>query len=125
MEIIEAIKATASQVNQPDSLLGWGIPNYQKAYVTRSVNEETVNTLLQTYPNPFADKLSIGFPYAINGTYTVDFFDLQGKLVYSKTGNNGSIRSLQINDLGFLTTGIYIVKVLNGSFQFSSRIIKL
>ena len=125
MDIIEAIKATASQASQPDSLLGWGIPNYQYAYTTRSISEKTVNTQLQTYPNPFTDKLTIGFPDALNGSYTVDIFDLQGKSVYSQTGNNSSLRSLQINDLGFLTPGIYIVKVLNGSLQFSSRILKI
>ena len=36
MEIFNAIQESSSQVNNPDSLLGFGIPNFMKAYYTLS-----------------------------------------------------------------------------------------
>jgi hypothetical protein len=125
MQIIEAIKATASQANQPDSLLGWGIPNYQSAYNSLSVYNQAVEKTLRIYPNPVVDKLTIDFAKLIHGKYKIDIVDLQGKVVYTKQGDEDFMRTLQISNIGYLTKGMYFVKVSNSSLNFSGKIIKL
>jgi len=124
MEIIEVIKSTASQANQPDSLLGWGIPDYQSALNALSVPDIKVEKLLSTYPNPVIDKVTIGFSNSIKGKYNVEIVDLQGRVVYSRQGNDGSIRSLQINDIGYLPAGVYLLRIFNNSIYFSGKIVK-
>jgi len=124
MEIIEAIKAASSQASEPDSLLGWGIPNYELAYTSYSVSEQSVKKNLTIYPNPVNDKLTIGFPTSISGKYSLEIIDLQGKIVYSFNGIENSLRSLQINDISYLPSGIYLVKVLNGNYLLTGKIIK-
>jgi hypothetical protein len=124
MEIIEAIKAASSQASEPDSLLGWGIPNYELAYTSLSVFDKSQTQNLTIYPNPVNDKLTIGFPTSITGKYTLEIINLQGKIVYSFNGTENSVRSLQVNDISYLPVGIYLVKVSNGAFIFSGKIIK-
>ena len=125
MQVIEAIKATASQAYQPDSLLGWGIPNYQTAYTSLSVHNQDVGNALITYPNPVTNRITLGFPDALHGKYNVEIIDVQGKVVFSLKGNEASIRSLQINSLGDFPSGIYLVKVSNGTLVFSGRFVKI
>lgn len=124
MEIIEVIKSTASQAKMPDSLLGWGIPDYQSALNSLSIPENKVEKVLSTYPNPVIDKLTVGFSNSIKGKYKVEIVDLQGRVVYSRQGNDGSIRSLQINDLGHLPSGVYLLRISNNSNYFSGKIVK-
>lgn len=125
MQIIELIKSSGSQASQPDSLLGWGIPDYQMASSTLAVPDQSkVNSLL-VYPNPVIDKLTLGFPVSIQGKFSIEIINLQGKIIYSTQRNEGSIRSLQINDIGYLPSGIYLVKISNRLINFSGRIIKI
>jgi hypothetical protein len=124
MEIIEAIKATSSQVNNPDSLLGWGIPNYELALTTLSVETQTTSKTLLTYPNPVSDKLTISLPDRLNGNYTVQIIDIQGKTVYSIMEQNDSLRSLQINTIGKLASGIYLIRLTDDLLTYSGKFVK-
>ena len=122
MQIIELIKASASQASQPDSLLGWGIPDFLASINTLSLS--TNENRLVAFPNPVVDKLTIGFPVSIQGEFNIEIVNLQGKIVYSHKRDEGSIRSIQINDTGYLPSGIYLIKVSNKSVIYSGKIIK-
>ena len=125
MDIIDLIIASASQANQPDSLLGYGIPDFQKASSTLSVQNHSIETTIVAYPNPVADKLTLCFPVSIEGKLKIEIVNLQGKIVYSNQRNEGSIRCLQINDIGYLPSGIYLIKVSDHSLNLSGKIIKI
>lgn len=125
MELIEKIKANSSQANQPDSLLGWGIPDFQMAAATLSVTDQSVNEKLFTYPNPVVNSVTVSFQNAIQGTISLEIVNTQGKVVYASKFSLGSTRSLQISDIGHLTSGIYYVKVSNRSMVYSGKITKL
>lgn len=125
MQIMELIKSSGNQANQPDSLLGWGIPDYQLASSTLSVPGLSKQNTLVVYPNPVVDKLTLGFPVSIQGKFNIEIVNLQGKIVYSTQRNEGTIRSLQINDIGYLPSGIYFVKISNRSIIFSGKISRL
>jgi serine protease AprX len=124
MQIIEAIKATASQASEPDSLLGWGIPNYEKAYTTLAVNIQPVEKQLYTYPNPVSDHLTIVLPISFTGKFRVEFIDLSGRTVYSQQGSENSIRSLQINDISKIPSGTYLVRMSSNTSTYLCKIIK-
>jgi hypothetical protein len=94
------------------------------AYTSYSVSEHSVKKNLTIYPNPVSNKLTIGFPVSISGKYSLEIIDLQGKIVYSFNGIENSLRSLQINDISYLPSGIYLVKVLNGNYLLTGKIIK-
>lgn len=125
MQIIEEIKRTASRASNPDSLMGWGIPNYQTAYTTLSINSISAEKELYSYPNPVKDQVTIGFPSAMHGKYDIDIYDLHGQLIYSSQGFNETTHSLQINYVSTLPSGIYLIKVTNGTNSYSGKIIKV
>jgi serine protease AprX len=125
MQIIEAVKAAASQASEPDSLLGWGIPNYEKSYTTLSVQNQSLVKALITYPNPVINRLTIGFPVPVNGEFGIEIINIQGKVVYTKKVYEGSVSSLQINDIGDLPSGVYLLKISGNSVMFSGKIIKM
>ncbi len=122
MQLIELIKASASQANQPDSLLGWGIPDFLTATSTLSI--KTKVNKLDVFPNPVAETLTLVFPDLIQGEFKIEIVNLQSKVVYSTRHNEGAIRSIQINDIGFLPSGMYLIKVSERSVIYSGKIIK-
>jgi len=124
MEIIEAIKATSSQVNNPDSLLGWGIPNYELAIKAHSIGEKIVNKTLFTYPNPVTDILTINIPEKLHGSYFIQIIDIQGKVVNTIKGQNDFLLSLQINNISNLKPGMYLVKLTNSFLTYSGKFVK-
>jgi hypothetical protein len=125
MDIIRLIKASASQASLPDALLGWGIPNFELASTTMSVPGISIENKITVYPNPVLDKLTLGFPVALHGEFRIEIVNLQGQVVYSNQRNESSIRSIQINDIGYLPSGIYLIKVSDQSLIFSGKIIKM
>lgn len=125
MQIIDLLKASGSQASHPDSFLGWGIPDYQSAASTLSVLHPSKENALIVYPNPVVDKLSLEFPFSIQGKVSIEIVNMQGRTVYSTQRNEGSIRNLQINALGYLPSGMYWVKISDRSMIFSGKIMKL
>jgi serine protease AprX len=126
MQIIEAIKTTASQASQPDSLLGWGIPDYSQALIYLPVYSDAAGKTLLAYPNPVTDHVTIGFPLSIQGKYILQIINLQGTTVYSRQQDMvGAVRSFQIHDISDIPAGIYFIRVSNGLLSFSTRIVKI
>lgn len=125
MQIIEAMKTSASQAWEADSLLGWGIPDMEKAYTTLSIREHQANDRISVYPNPVINSVTIDFPVRLSGKYTIEIINLQSKVVYTYSGIENSLQSLQLNDMNKLPSGIYLVKIMNGVTQYSERIIKI
>jgi len=125
MQIIELIKATSSQASLPDNLIGWGIPDFQFASTTVSVSEKVNSKDILIYPNPVVDKVTLGFPVSIQGNLSIEIVNLQGKVVYYKQHNAGSVRSIQINDIDYLPSGIYFMRVSDRSMTYSGKIIKM
>ena len=126
MQIIESIKATGSQASQPDTLLGWGIPDFSLALLYLSIQSSSASeSTLYAFPNPFTDNLTIGFPKPINGKYNLEIVNLQGKVIYSRQLDEGPTRSIQINDLENLAAGIYVIKVYNRLQFYTGKIIKI
>jgi hypothetical protein len=125
MQIIELIKTTASLASQPDNMMGWGIPDFQAASATVSVSEKTGRKDILTYPNPVIDKVTLDFPVAVQGKLNIEIVNLQGKIVFLKQHNSGSGRSIQINNIEFLPSGIYFIRVSDRSMTYSGKIIKM
>jgi serine protease AprX len=124
-QVMDAIKATGSQASAPDSLLGWGIPNFKDVTTSAPDTKVIAAKKLSAFPNPVIDKVTLDFPEAMYGNYKIEIFSIQGKSVYSRQGADTSIRSLQINDIENLPSGIYFINVLNNSTNYSCRIIKI
>lgn len=108
MQVIQAIKQSATQFTNPDSLYGYGIPDFCLA------DQILKGTIGINSPQ-------IG--YDANGFYvsgmeycklTLSVYDVQGKLLQqnnTQLGGGGYRRKLEIPAYENLATGIYIVKI--------------
>ncbi|MDZ7605892.1 MAG: S8 family serine peptidase [Cyclobacteriaceae bacterium] len=56
MEVIQYLKMSASQAHRPDTLQGYGIPNFTLAFNKAKLNEGGIEEKLVVFPNPVTHK---------------------------------------------------------------------
>ena len=125
MQIIDVLKATASQSGSPDSLLGWGIPDYSQAVLLPTKINSPKSGSFTVFPNPVSDHLTIELPALISAKFEVAICDLQGRKIRTYHAEASGKKVIQVNELGFLSPGIYLVRITDESKSYTQKIIKL
>jgi len=124
-ELIEILKASATQANAPDNLLGHGIPDFVKAYYGEILSSPNILEPVEwsMYPNPMTgDDLFIKF----GNKYEADFilFDISGKEMVRFNINRASGSEPFRIHLPQLRAGIYIVHIRTAEGIKRARVIK-
>ncbi len=82
----------------------------------------TANDLnISVYPNPVADILAIQIAGLTREDYQVDLLDVTGKLISNSKINKG--QTISYFDTRTLYAGTYLVKVYNGNFAVSKKVV--
>ena len=124
MEIIEAVKRSSSIYSTPDNRIGYGIPNFHKAFddLTQQRFLKNANTILgnnwiKIYPNPFQKYLTVLVKPKISGAMVLKIYNATGKLFATKTVSTqqGQTQIVNFDHLQVLSKGIYILRYSNGS----------
>ena len=124
MEIIEAVKRSSSIYSTPDNRIGYGIPNFHKAFddLTQQRFLKNANTILgnnwiKIYPNPFQKYLTVLIKPKISGAMVLKIYNATGKLFATKTVSTqqGQTQIVNFDHLQVLSKGIYILRYSNGS----------
>jgi hypothetical protein len=129
MQIISAIIQSASQYNNPDSLLGYGIPDFDSAKSTLlSVFNPFAgydDFIKSVYPNPFNDLVNIDFYADSNRKYELDVFDITGKKVVS---SDGVFQPYTLSSISLNTTlwskGVYVIRIITNKGVYKARLVK-
>jgi hypothetical protein len=124
-DIISALHSSSDRYLFPDSLYGYGIPDFaqvinqlQEKYLIKPENGSVVS------PNPFNNELKITFrenPEQIR----IEVYDLNGNLVKRMNNRDYVSRSLIINDLQNFANGIYFVRIYTSGGIFIHKVIKV
>jgi hypothetical protein len=131
MQVIEALKASASKYNSPDDMMGWGIPNFAKAdsiltILTGIADNNQVSPEWKIFPNPVKNR----FTLLLNNIGSakilkVKVYNLLGQQVkeqvYPVSGSSGRY---VVNDLSRLPKGVYVVTAVSGYTNIKAKIIK-
>jgi subtilisin family serine protease len=126
IEIIEAVKRSSSIYTMPNDRIGYGIPNFHKAYddllqqrALRNVSGILGDNRIKIYPNPFRNSFSILIKPASTGTTVFSLFDFNGRLYATKevTVKEGQPQIITFDKLQPLTRGMYILNYSNGSLK--------
>ena len=129
MEIIQALQKSGSQANNPDSLLGYGIPNYMTANYFLSLNElhaNTSNSDIYLQPNPFSTGFTIDFSsHPPKGNLRVTLKSMTGSNVYESSYSMTGSNKLVLDQLSNLAPGIYILFVQAENNYWARKVIKL
>ncbi len=114
IQIKQSIEKSSSRYTNPDSLLGYGIPNFVVANMIASGiiicnldNEKQVNM----FPNPFTDNIYV--VYNSNGTGEVQFeiLDNNGRKIYLRENiaRKPGYNFILIDELKDISRGLYIL----------------
>ncbi len=127
MQIINAIKQSAHQYSTPDSLLGYGIPNFCKADsilngISTFLPQFVVKSEMKIFPNPFDAEIQLQIQSIyVNEKISIAVYDILGKKIkqldyFSVANKNNIIFNMNDLDRGTYTL---MVKLLDQIKTFS------
>lgn len=121
-----AIEQSASQYTHPDSLLGYGIPDYALALQILQVGVLN-KTSFQAYPNPFHDGFTVSFDSHIAGNLKISLISITGDIVMEtgRTVVEGGGNTFSVNHLASLDPGLYILKITAGNHNEYLHMVKV
>ena len=128
-QIINVIEQSASQYENPDFDLGYGIPNFSLAdKLLKGIKPEDMirDSIVNVFPNPFNQGLSIEFYSGSDQSIEVILATVNGKMVEKKSFQ---VKAFANNRLSFqqlekLNDAAYVVKINTGSRSFARTVIK-
>jgi len=127
MQIINAIQQSGNQASNPDSLLGYGIPDFPMAcLLLAGLNPGSGNNgdNLVINGNPFIQELELLFYSMQPQNIKIRLVDLSGRIIYNNEKDVMGILPNQIIIPGTMSKGIYIVEVETGEKIFTKKVIK-
>lgn len=122
--LIETLKNTASQANNPDNQLGYGIPNYNA--VVNYLEQSLQQNIFEVYPNPVADTLNIRpiDPEEITGC-EIEIISSQGQLIEKHLASFSWLNNKYQADISHLSDGLYYVRVWVDGHWFVFKVLKV
>ncbi|TVR77076.1 MAG: T9SS C-terminal target domain-containing protein [Chitinophagaceae bacterium] len=129
-EVRDALLKSANRYYNPDSLYGYGIPDFHKAYLL--LNDQPLPTVFQeeklplAYPNPFQNQLNIMYFSEKTEIIKIDVFDTFGNKVLYKEAKvyKDRFNRIKFSEIGSLPAAMYIVRIKTSQKQISLKVIK-
>jgi hypothetical protein len=116
-QVKQAIEQSAHLYNNPDSLVGYGIPDMQIAdYIlkTNAPKPWEFNTLWMVYPNPVNDYLLLKkLSKDLNKKVRISFYLTDGKLIHQEIRNDET--KIMLQNLNVLKPGFYLMQIVSGN----------
>lgn len=134
MEVIQAIKQSANQFANPDTLLGYGIPDACKADSILSVMDSlalqidhpnVTEGLVAVYPNPTGDFVVLENRSPANPIVNVSVTSVDGKSLINVRPDGPRSANKQQLSLKNLPAGVYLIRIeLKDTQTQTTRIIR-
>ncbi len=123
MQIMSAVERSASIYPNPNDSIGYGIPDFGKAYEILVAEtpvdtvEDTTASSIMVWPNPAGDWFNIIIQGNENENATLNIFNMQGDKIYAEYLylSKNELTQTFIHAQGLLSSGLYIVEVATKS----------
>ncbi|NMB71630.1 MAG: S8 family serine peptidase [Bacteroidales bacterium] len=126
-ELRTAILMSGSQANSPDTLKGYGVPDFSRALqiARQMVRMKTDSGKISLFPNPVQDNLNVAVFFEPTGEITIDIFNISGALVW-KTAHREYPSAPIILPLNIrqLNPGVYLLRYSDATHRTTLRFIK-
>lgn len=131
IEIIDAIKRSSSIFTAPNDRIGYGIPNFHKAYddlaklrALRNITSILGTDWMKVYPNPFKGSFTVLINPKTTANAFFKLYDAGGKLYLSKLValQQGQPQFINFN-VQPLAKGIYTLRFDDGSNKRSIKLL--
>jgi subtilisin family serine protease len=132
MEIIKAVEKSSSIYSNPDNRIGYGIPDFRKAFddlnqqqILKNATDILGNNFIKVYPNPFKNNFTVLIKPQYTATGVFRLFDASGRLYFSQQVplQENVIQLINFNKIQPLENGMYILKFTDGNSKESFKLI--
>ncbi len=123
-QLILNLIRSATQYENPDNLLGYGIPNFTEAYFGEILSVEEEETIeWKVYPNPLAgDEINIQFGTGLSSRF--ELIDMMGKsMIQSDLSRTNSKEPYRVQ-LGGIKPGLYLIRMAEGTLLRQTKLLK-
>jgi serine protease AprX len=131
MQIIQEVEKSSSIYNNPDNRIGYGIPDFKKAF--DDLNQQEIfkhaatilaNNNIKIYPNPAKDQFTVLIKPQNTATGTFSLYDARGKLYFSRQiALQQDVVQLIPFQMQPLQMGMYILKFSDAKSKESIQLI--
>ncbi|WP_026945819.1 S8 family serine peptidase [Algoriphagus marincola] len=125
-ELIENLLRSASQYENPDNLLGYGIPNFREALYGEILSVEENGEVIpwKVFPNPMeGNKLTIYFGSSLSAEFSL--IDLNGKTLQNQSLSRNTAKDPYEFQLEGIRPGMYIIQMQDGKLIKQQKLIRL
>lgn len=114
LEIIDAIKRSASQYNNPDSLMGYGIPDFLKAYEALNPTGIKTATAAAPYSLYVTSDFDVRFGPMPESRAFLQVFNTNGQKLIDKQidVNTSAPNAIQVPEFASFASGMYIIRII-------------
>jgi len=125
-EIMDLIQQSSHLADNPDNLLGYGIPDYMSAYdvATDTGLENSLDNNIVIKPNPFQDEFTIAINNQSMIVDRIEILDITGKLMYTKDYNGIQTTEFKIQGFETLSQGFYFVRISSGDKIYTKKAVR-
>ncbi|MEI7724714.1 MAG: S8 family serine peptidase [Bacteroidota bacterium] len=124
--IKRSIELSGNKTMNPDSLTGYGIPDFVKALKVVSVPENHEGRSISIYPNPFISVFTISFNSVNEQRLNLLLCDQQGRVIYScKQFVRAGMNEILLTDLPVLKKGFYFLNIKGNDINVNEKVIKI
>jgi len=128
-QVIQKVKESCDQYNAPDSLKGYGIPDFAQVYYTvtgKNINYPAMSKIDLVGPNPFKDFISVRYYAADTQFIEIQIFDIMGKeVLYKKQWcETRSYSSIDLQIPSGISQGMYVMQIKTKQEKTVLKLIK-
>jgi len=121
--IRQAVLESSSQYSVPDNLMGYGIPNFEKAYEILKDSSKLFSMNAYAFPNPFSENVTIVNTFIDEPEITIECYSIIGQKIFSLIRNGGYIHFS--NEILSLEKGSYFFRCISKNKAFTIKAIKM
>ncbi|MCF6308088.1 MAG: S8 family serine peptidase [Flavobacteriaceae bacterium] len=121
-QVMQIIRESAHLFNNPTDEMGYGIPNFENAYLSLQqlgIEDEFLLSNFALYPNPTSSIINVSFPENISEAEFTLYSILGTEILSTSISKNANSINIEA-----LTTGMYIATISSNNQKISFKIIK-
>ncbi|HYX08857.1 MAG TPA: S8 family serine peptidase [Bacteroidales bacterium] len=128
MDVLQSVEQSSSQFFSPDSLLGYGIPDFASAAGILQFIREYKNdsSFIRVFPNPFTNNLTLEFQSGDYAETYIQIYNIKGQVIYTDKKNikRHTLIHLDVREVKHLAAGIYLLKITNGDQVHQVKLVR-
>lgn len=126
--LMRAVELSSNQVMDPDSLKGYGIPDFMKAMTLVGEDAEKTAFRVDVIPNPFLNHFTLLINSSREQPVRVEIIDQLGRSILPVISSKCRVGENRIyicnHSLSVLKSGLYFIKIMMGNDSSVHSIIK-